>query len=247
MTDFRSRLLAAISSSPKYRGNRRQLSIDVGKGDRYISNLLNNNNPATEPGLFTSRRIADCLDVPIEFLAGISEDSEVQYGKLEDYGAQHLLNAQATATCRPRSLIDNKPGKNTKIDDLIRWWHSTGGRLENYDDISDNIDLHHKPRTTDTTIQVGILGKNSLASQALGGNDPDLLYDLLGQLSPERRGRIIYDYARVKNTHFPVTLQKILVKHPKTRSIVELTYQRLLMPVFDKSGRNMVLNFSKII
>ncbi|WP_085807542.1 hypothetical protein [Roseovarius albus] len=208
---------------------------------------MNNKNPETEPGLFTARKIADCLEVPIEFLAGISSDLEAEQNQLKSPERQHFFNGSGTATRGTRNSARAERRKNTKIDDLIRWWHSTGGRLENYEDISDNIDLHHQPRTTDTTIQVGSIGKNSLASQTLGGNDPDLLYDLLDQLTPERRGRIINDYARVKNTHFPVTLQKIFVKHPETNSSLELTYQRLLMPVLDKSGRNMILNFSKLI
>lgn len=82
-------------------------------------------------------------------------------------------------------LKTTEPPKRATLNDVLRWWHCNGGRLEGVDQIMDSFDIIAVPSTTDRQIKPTHVGSLSLASERIGPGLGPLCTALNDMTEPE--------------------------------------------------------------
>ncbi|MDJ0826810.1 MAG: helix-turn-helix transcriptional regulator [Rhodobacter sp.] len=222
----------------------RELSLRIGRGETYIATMVRNRN---DPGLSTVVDICDALGIE---LADLTDNGTPQAGRLVTLGSQDVDDIAealiAAAAERARRAL-NAGGVHPTIDDLLEWWHSNGGRLENFDQFREKVDLFAAPSHTAVMPVPVQLGHDSLVAQKFGLHDENHLAELLPQLD-DRRTKMIVDAHKEAASGRPVlSVEQLDVVLPSGNTEIHAKYKRLLLPVHDPSGNTLVLNYSKHI
>lgn len=246
MPDFKKRLALAIDKSTTYRSRLSTLSRDIGKNRNYIANLLNGSS-SVDPSLTTCRRLSERLGVSIEYLAGMVDEMTVTGDGIAKGTVNLIAEKLIEDIHRATKEAVSGPSRRPDMDDLIRWWHMNDGVVPDHTGMLEYVDFHEKPQAEDHMLKPHSLGPNSLASKVLGTPDVDLLRRSMESLTPENMETALSGYRHIEGANFHVTIENVSAKHAATAAPIKLTYRRLLMPVRDKKGHELILNYSKLI
>jgi len=239
MQDFHDKLKSLIHASGM---DYKQLSLKIGQGERYISNMLNSKS---DPGFGTVAKLCAELNVTPNHLLGIEDKLTVvgpQFEKqLVSAQAERLLNA-VTREAQARLL---SAGVRPSFDDVLLWWHQQKGLLANFDGFETHIDLFKPPKIDSTRPIPHYMGPNSLASTAFGVADAAQLKNLLQTFSEDLCEKIVIDHVKASQGNPVLTIENLDVKLPGCRFPARFVYKRLLLPVHDGNGNEYILNYSQ--
>lgn len=239
MQDFHDKLKSLIHASGM---DYKQLSLKIGQGERYISNMLNSKS---DPGFGTVAKLCAELNVTPNHLLGIEDKLTVvgpQFEKqLVSAQAERLLNA-VTREAQARLL---SAGVRPSFDDVLLWWHQQKGLLANFDGFETHIDLFEPPKIDSTRPIPHYMGPNSLASTAFGVADAAQLKNLLQTFSEDLCEKIVIDHVKASQGNPVLTIENLDVKLPGRRFPARFVYKRLLLPVHDGNGNEYILNYSQ--
>ena len=224
--------------------NYRQLSIKIGKGERYVANMLDNKS---DPGLTAAILIAEAIDVPLQSLLKPSSEVAIQASQNENRQTEVIAEDLLTKVAEAARLKLQIQGVEPTIDDMLSWWHVQDGILGNFDRFAERFDLFERP-TADFTLPVAHkLGKQSLASRSFGVSNPNELQKLLLIFGPGVSDTVLKAHATIKGKTPGVSIQEIDVTLPDGHTKLSFSYKRLLLPVKDPAGQKYIMSYSRLI
>lgn len=242
MDDFHERLKMHIRNSAY---DYKSLSLEIGQGERYISNLL---GTKSDPAFTTVLRICSVLGITPNQLTGVDDSFSVastdQEKRLVTMHAEKLLTSVANEAHRQLA----KRGVRPSVDDVVVWWHQQNGVLSNFDNLSRHVDLYHSPNTPEQIPAPYQTGDESLASVSFGIRNAEHLQYLFNTFSKRLCDEVSFAHVETKQKNNPtLTIEEIDVQLPGRNFPARFKYMRLLLPVVDTGGHEYVLNFSKAL
>lgn len=240
MIDLHERLKTQIKQSDF---DYKSLSLEIGQGERYISNLLNSRS---DPGFSNVVKICAALGLTPNQLAGLDDQITLTGGQID----QRIVSAQAerilTAVTREAHRKLNQRGARPLLDDVLTWWHQQRGRLSNFDTLSDHVDLYLAPEPEAKLPEPVLMGAQSLATVSFGVKSVEHMRQLFQNFDPALSESVKIAHAETARKHQPsLTIEEIEVSLPGHSFPLRFHYKRLLLPVTDSNGNDFVLNYSQ--
>lgn len=220
----------------RYRGNVSQLSLDIGKSESYLRGALSDKSvPKVDVSIALARQLGYSLDQ----LMDVGSVPPIDPKAIGD-----AISAQISQIMSDRAWGANRQPTG---EDVMKWWLSTNGRLENCDFISDKFDLFEVPDGSAVHLKPYSLGARSLSTQSLGTTSLDVFDRTVAPLD-ERYRRLILKAQRSSIDTGPVTtIETLDAVHPDDGRDIKIEYTRTFAPVQIEGGKQLVLNYSKLI
>ncbi|MEM7731418.1 MAG: helix-turn-helix transcriptional regulator [Pseudomonadota bacterium] len=241
MPDFHDRLKDEIHKSDY---DFKSLSLQIGQGERYISNLL---STKSDPGFSNVVKICAALGLSPNQIAGLTDEVTLFSEDLD----QHVVSAQAekilTAVTRETYRKLSRRGVKPLLDDVLTWWHQQNGLLNNFDKLSEHVDLYVTPDVHSKLPEPYRVGYNSLAAQSFGVQSADHLRSLLTTFDGELVERVRLSHVETSKGEPRLSIEEIDVELPGHTFPLRFSYKRLLLPVRDSDGHAYVLNYSQAL
>ena len=241
MQDFHQRLKAFIKDSPF---DYKSLSLEIGQGERYISNLLSSKS---DPGYSSIIKICSALGTTPNQIAGLNDEISLVGGDAD----AAIISAQAerilTAVTREAQRKLTQRGVRPLLDDVLTWWHQQDGKLRNFDALSEHVDLYRAPDDDFTSPDPYQIGQRSLVAQCFGVQNADHLRYLFSTFDESLSESVRLAHVEASRGQPQLSVQQIDVMLPGHSFPLRFTYKRLLLPVEDMDGNKYVLNYSQTL
>ncbi|WP_135505287.1 helix-turn-helix domain-containing protein [Roseovarius aestuariivivens] len=241
MQDFHQRLKAFIQESPY---DYKSLSLEIGQGERYISNLL---STKSDPGYSSVVKICSALGITPNQIAGLNDQISLAGGEIDN----RIVTAQAerilTAVTREAHRKLNQRGARPLLDDVLTWWHQQRGKLANFDALSEHVDLYRAPEPDSRLPEPFKIGAQSLAAQSFGIQTAEHLQYLFTTFDGKLTESVRLAHVEASHGDPQLSIQEIDVMLPGHSFPLRFTYKRLLLPVEDADGNKYVLNYSQAL
>lgn len=229
------RFLISNSSYGKANGTER-LSVDIGRSPSYLRGHLSNNSM---PGMDVVMALSGKLMCTPNDLLTVGSVPVLDTHELGDIISREVSKA---VTEKLWSKSKRPTGK-----DVMRWWNSNGGRLENCEGFKDRFDLYRKPDPIHRRIEPHLLGRDSLATNSLGVSSPELLERTIAPLGPDFANHILTAHQSSIDNGPITTIETLDATHPDGGPDIRIKYLRTLAPVTLSNGVVCVLNYSELI
>lgn len=241
MLDFHDRLKSFIQDSPF---DYKSLSLEIGQGERYISNLLSSKS---DPGYSSVVKICSALGITPNQIAGLNDQITLAGGEIDN----RVVSAQAerilTSVTREAHRKLSQRGARPLLDDVLTWWHQQGGVLSNFDTLSEHVDLYLAPEPGHKLPEPYKVGHNSLAAQSFGIESAEHLRYLFTTFDQNLSESVRLAHVEATRGDPQLSIQEIDVLLPGHSFPLRFTYKRLLLPVKDSHGNDYVLNYSQAL
>lgn len=246
MKGFRARLRYAIEQSP-YAGNYRRLSLDAQMGEKRVSNLLNDEtieDSPVGPGLFAMSRMADLLDVSLDYLAG----RRMMFSRLSDgQGSDEVATILQRTKDAAKGQIsgENEPPTSQS---LMRLYAKSGGRIEAFQPCLPYCDLYHPIQSDAKVVSVKAVGAQSLAAITMGTASVEILQSALSSVNdPELKKRLINDHLETMQRGVLCSVESLNVQMPNRPVLVKMDYIRILLALTDANRDLTIVSHSSLI
>jgi transcriptional regulator with XRE-family HTH domain len=241
MSEFHDRLRSHIHEAGY---DYRSLSLAIGQGERYISNLLAGKS---DPGYSTVVKICSALGLTPNQLAGLDDQIALAGGPIDDRvisaHAERILSSVTHEAHRKLARRGTRP----LLDDVLTWWHQQDGLLSNFDRLSEHVDLYHAPDPEAALPEPYRVGQQSLACVSLGVETADHLRYLLTTFDEKLCENVKLAHVETRRGDPKLSIEKIDVTLPGHSFPLRFEYKRLLLPVHDQDGNEYVLNYSQAL
>lgn len=155
------------------------------------------------------------------------------------------LSRVVTSIFEASFAMTRELGQSAGITEVLRWHESTGGRLENYEQLKPFIGLYHVETNTSPRIEAVEMGAHCLASASLHVHGADGVNRFIRSIGSAPREEIMLSYAAVKQSEtYQLFKRRVLVDFPGAGPQYWLNYATLLLPVETPSRDSFVMNFS---
>ena len=192
-------------------------------------------------------RICSALGITPNEIAGLqdrvtllSNDTDAQIVSAQ---AERILSAVTRETYRKLARRGVKP----LLDDVLTWWHQQGGQLNNFDRLSEHVDLYVAPEAESSIPEPYRIGYNSLAAQSFGVKTAEHLRYLFTTFDKQLIERVRVAHVETKRGDPQLSIQEIDVQLPGHTFPLRFVYKRLLLPVHDTDGNEYILNYSQAL
>jgi len=241
VTDFHHRLKTLIQSSDY---DYKSLSLKIGQGERYISNLLSNRS---DPGYTSVVKICSALGLTPNQIAGLDDQitlagTDVD-ARVVSAHADRILSAVTKEAHRKLATRGAQP----LLDDVLSWWYQQGGLLANFDMLSEHVDLYRAPKSNARTPDPYKIGHQSLATRSFGVNSTEHLRYLFSTFDSKLSQEVAMSHVNTLKGDPHLSIQEIDVTLPGHSFPLRFVYKRLLLPVKDTGGNGYVLNYSQAL
>ena len=219
--------------------SKRQLSLMIGRQQNYISNLL---AQRSSPGLDAVYAIAEALKVDVADLLRPGPQFSVAAESGENFWVEKTAErvlAAALERSRERTAYEAPT-----FDSVLNWWHANNGVLTGLGLFEQYIEIFEPPDDTDMRPVPSRIGPQSLAARVLGISEPAHLEQIFSSSDPEVARSVAVAHRDVARGQPQLSCHSIMV-NLAGGNVVQLSYNRLLLPVTDANGQRYVLNYSK--
>lgn len=218
-----------------------ELSLAIGKDRSYLRKTIKGRS---EPSISVATRLADALDVPLEYLLGRQKRMWVetlsQTRSHLDKHAERLM----TEVMRTAELKMASAGFRPTIDHMLAWWHAQNGRLAECSNIEHHFDLIKVPEQGARSVEPHVVGPGSYAARKLKGNPIVRLFELLDTLPEPARIELAKNYFEVAEKGQPrISKKKMTLDLPQHGICEEAEYFHLQLPVVAASGDPFILSY----
>ncbi len=238
MDNFHDRLDAKLTEAGM---SRRKLSLSIGQGQSYIANLLANRS---DPGFETILNICKVLNTNPNDLAGINTSVSLTSSNMDPNDVDQIAEKIYSKLAQDSWIAQRPRHQRPRVDEIIEWWDSQNGLLQNFDQISESVDLFNPPESDAHIVSPYRMGRESLASRAFGIDGTDNLRRILEGFDPDFNEKMVLSHRRSDRGEIVHTVEDIDVS-VADKGRVQVKYQRLLLKVHDMSGREFILNFAQ--
>ncbi|WP_157707340.1 helix-turn-helix domain-containing protein [Roseovarius faecimaris] len=241
MTDFHTRLKALIQNSDY---DYKSLSLKIGQGERYISNLLSNKS---DPGYSSVVKICSALGLTPNQIAGLDDQITLAGTDVDTRVVSAHAEKILTAVTKEAHRKLATRGAQPLLDDVLTWWYQQGGVLSNFDTLSEHVDLYRAP-TPDTPLPDPYkIGSQSLATRSFGVNSTEHLRYLFTTFDKKISDAVRLAHVETTKGDPQLSVQELDVTLPGHSFPLRFVYKRLLLPVRDTAGNGYVLNYSQAL
>jgi len=239
MPNFHDRLKQFIQNSDF---DYKSLSLEIGQGERYISNLFSN---GSDPGMSSVLRICAALNITPNQLIGLEDQLSVMRtaddNRIVSAHAEKILSAVTSEAHRRLKVRGIRPS----FDDVLVWWHQQNGQLSNFDLLANHMDLFKPPSEAEFRPNPFRIGAHSLISTAFGVKDADHMRKLQNNFEDKLCENVAFAHVETTKGKPVLSIEQIDVTLPGRHFPARFVYKRLLLPVHDGKGNNFVLNYSQ--
>ena len=241
MSDFHERLKRLIQASDY---DFKSLSLLIGQGERYISNLLTSKS---DPGFSSVIRICSALGLTPNQIAGLADQITISGEEIDNRVVSIYAERILTSVTREarRKLV--KRGTGPLLDDVLTWWHQQGGLLSNFDGLSEHVDLYHTPGHGAQLPEPYMVGGKSLAALSFGVKSTEHLRHLFTTFDKSLSESVKLALVETTKGEPQLSVQEIDVRLPGHSFPMRFNYKRLLLPVHDMAGNRYILNYSQAL
>ncbi len=242
MTDFHQRLKTLINDSDY---DYKSLSLKIGQGERYISNLLANRS---DPGYSSVVKICSALGLTPNQIAGLDDQitlagSTAPNAQVVTAHAERILTAVTQEAHRKLALRGAQP----LLDDVLTWWYQQSGYLSNFDLLSEHVDLYRAPEPNARMPDPFKIGEQSLATRSFNVTSTEHLRYLFTTFDEKLNESVTLAHVETSKGDPQLSIQEIDVALPGYSFPLRFVYKRLLLPVRDRDENVYVLNYSQAI
>jgi len=224
-----------LIASSRYNNDIDRLSDELGKSPGYLRGLLRNDST---PGVDVVMGLCMKLGHTPDEMMNVSKTPIMDPKKIGD-----AISQQVSQIMTEKMWTDTQPSG----EDIMRWWLSNNGRLENCDFIDGKFDLFETPDSTHRQIRPHVLGKGSLATQCLGTTSHDVYHRTIDPLSEKYRDLILTAQRNSLDTGPVTTIETLDAIHPDSGEEIKIEYTRTFAPVTMRDGKSLILNYSKLL
>jgi hypothetical protein len=239
--DFHDRLKSYIRDSDY---DYKSLSLEIGQGERYISNLLSSKS---DPGYTSVVKICSALGLTPNQLAGLDNQITVSSNDLDNRVVSAHAEKILTAVTREAQRKLTRRGVGPLIDDVLTWWHQQNGLLSNFDGLADHVDLYLPPEPDSKLPLPYSIGEKSLATVCFGIKSVEHLKYLFTTFDENLCESVSLAHVETSKGDPQLSIQEIDVNLPGYSFPLRFSYKRLLLPVHDGNGTEYVLNYSQAL
>ena len=219
--------------------SKRQLSVAIGGNDGYISDIL---AQRITPKLDTVYAIANVLKVDVADLLRPGPSFGVTAGNRQNYWVERTAEEfLASALSKSRDAAAHEA---PTFDAVLNWWHANDGMLTALDSIAQYIEIFEAPDEKEMRPRPYKIGRESLASRELGLSGPEHLMKVLDSSSPDVLRSMVLAHLDVAGGQPKLSVHTVMA-NMSSGNVVEMIYNRLLLPCKDGNGQNYILNYSK--
>jgi transcriptional regulator with XRE-family HTH domain len=241
VTDFHQRLKSLIHDS-EY--DYKSLSLKIGQGERYISNLLSNRS---DPGYSSVVKICSALGLTPNQIAGLDDQITIDGASTNArVVAAHAERILAAVTKEAHRKLATR-GAQPLLDDVLTWWHQQNGYLSNFDLLSEHVDLYRAPAPDARMPDPFKIGQQSLATRSFDITSTEHLRYLFTTFDQELNESVTLAHVKTSKGDPQLSIQEIDVTLPGHSFPLRFVYKRLLLPVRDRDENAYVLNYSQAI
>lgn len=241
MKGFRERLQGAIDAS-QYSKDIWRLSLDAGLSKKTVWSIVKDQKldvSQTGPGFFGMARVAALLNTSLDHLAGTAPPI-----RSVSTGSSRLLSHAGGAIAGQQLPI----GETPNADGLLRTYAKSGGMLAAFTDHLDYCDQYKAIGPQDKGLTVLAVGARSLSAITMEQQSTELLQDALNTVPDgELKARWVADYSSTLESGPKVSLETLDVQMPNHPVRVKMEFIRVLLPVQNKAGQTLILNFSLLV
>jgi len=219
--------------------SKRQLSLAIGENDGYISDILADR---TSPNLETLYAISSALNVDVADLLRPGPKFGVTSADRGNYWVERTAEEfLASALSKSRDAASHEA---PTFDAVLNWWHANDGLLTALDSIAQYIDIYEAPDELEMRPRPYKMGRESLSSRELGLSGPEHMMKLFDGSSPDVVRAVAISHRDVCGGQPNFSVHTILF-NLSSGNVVELIYNRLLLPCKDGNDHKYVVNYSK--
>jgi transcriptional regulator with XRE-family HTH domain len=241
VTDFHLRLKTLIQHSDY---DYKSLSLKIGQGERYISNLLSSKS---DPGYSSVVKICSALGLTPNQIAGLDDQITLAgTGAETSFASAHAEKILAAVTREAHRKLATR-GAQPLLDDVLTWWHQQGGLLTNFDALSEHVDLYRAPEPNARLPDPFKIGQQSLATRSFGINSTEHLRYLFTTFDEKLCESVTMAHVETNKGDPQLSIQEIDVTLPGHVFPLRFTYKRLLLPVRDTENNEYILNYSQAL
>ncbi|WP_166417573.1 helix-turn-helix domain-containing protein [Cochlodiniinecator piscidefendens] len=195
------------------------------------------------PRFATVVKICDVLNITPNQLAGVDKEMTVSLSpKLNNFAERKAAEvADQIVLLANRRLRTGQP----TIEDILTWLASTGGVIGETDQFWSYIDLHQVPEKDAMRIDPVSIGSKGLTPKILKTDSIERLNDFIDELPEETRQKLVVEYRQVFQERLSISECTMTVHLPEFDINYDVNYLRLLKPVKDQLGNDLILNFSQ--
>jgi len=239
--DFHDRLKTYIKDSPF---DYKSLSLEIGQGERYISNLLSSKS---DPGYSSVVKICSALRITPNQIAGLNDQITLAGGEIDNRIVSTQAERILTAVTREAHRNLSQRSAHPLLDDVLTWWHQQGGVLSNFDGLSEHVDLYLAPAPNSNLPEPYKIGHRSLAAISFGIQTAKHLRYLFTTFDETLCQSVRLAHVETMRGDPQLSIQEIDVMLPGHNFPLRFTYKRLLLPVKDTQNNRYVLNYSQAL
>lgn len=219
--------------------SKRQLSVAIGANDGYIADILAHR---TSPNLEVIYSIANALKIDVADLLRPGPKFGVTSSEGGNYWVERTAEEfLASAVTKSRDVALHEA---PTFDSVLNWWHANDGNLTALGSLAQYIDIYEAPDEIEMRPRPYKMGRESLSSRELGLSGPEHMMNLFAGSSPDVERAVAISHRDVCGGQPQFSVHTILF-NLSTGNVVELIYNRLLLPCKDGNDHKYVVNYSK--
>ncbi len=192
----------------------------------------------------TVDRLSHYFDVPIEFFSAFRAKLAVQ-SKGEKSVLHQRAAAAYTAALHSEQIEMMREGYNIGTDDVLNWLATQGGVLNNFDALSERVDLFHPVESDDNMMRPHRIGRESLATKFFKLEGEDHYVKTVGGFDRQIINDVMLAHLGASKLRYSITDQDIDVRIGDERLVQ--SYRRIIAPVKDLNGQDYMLVHAKPI
>jgi hypothetical protein len=150
-------------------------------------------------------------------------------------------NSQIETTARSAS----QKGARVTLKGFLDWWAINSGRLENFDQISESVDLFQVPNSDSNQIRPLQIGRNSLATKHFDLEETEHLTQTLEGFTSETNNKLIQAHLEAFNRGEPVITHPFLDETLRDGQRFARRYRRVMAPIYLPKGKTLLVNYSE--
>jgi len=131
------------------------------------------------------------------------------------------------------------------ISELTRAWASCDGRLSEFGNLSDYVEVFTRPQADSTRPEVAFKGRLSLASNILVFNSEGELQGLFDGCGDDIREKTLMAHQRTAERRHYESRRSMIVRL-SDKQLFKFYYERLLMLGTDADGSEVIIHYSKM-
>lgn len=133
------------------------------------------------------------------------------------------------------------------MESFLNWWVSNSGRLENFDQIAERVDLFEAPDGESNQIKPVKIGQSSLATKYFFLEETEHLKQTLDGFSPETNEALVKAHIDACNRGEPVISHPYLDEPLRGGQRFIKRYRRVMAPLYLPGGKMLLANYSEDI